>query len=302
MKELVIGVDVGYGYVKGSTLDVVFPSGVRPFAICPPDKSSVVKFNNKYYVTGVPQMDIKRTKYQDESNLIVTLAAIARTLHNSGRSNAHIRLGVGLPLTRLSAEQKQYKSYLPTEQWIRFEYEDKKYSVFIDSVDVFPQGYAAVVNKLREYSNSTVVIDVGSWTVDILPIINKKPDLARCKSLNMGIITCMNEINEELRQRFDGEAEESIFREVMRTGKCTINPQYYDVIRAGLERYVENIFNQLRTLKFNDDLLRFVFVGGGSSVIRNFGNNNQYEYIEDININAKGYEDLVRHKYKTGDQ
>ena len=51
------------------------------------------------------------------------------------------------------------------------------------------------------------MIDIGSWTIDILPFIEGQPDLSKCKSLSMSTITTMIEINEALRQKFDEEAQ-----------------------------------------------------------------------------------------------
>ena len=60
------------------------------------------------------------------------------------------------------------------------------------------------------------------------------------------------------------------------------------------------VMNNLKTLKFNSTLTEFVFLGGGASVIKNFGRDlgENITIIEDVCINAKGYEDLLTHKYK----
>ena len=53
----------------------------------------------------------------------------------------------------------------------------KAYHIEIDDVAVFPQCYAAVVDKDTDYGKrKTLVVDIGSWTIDIMPVINKSPD------------------------------------------------------------------------------------------------------------------------------
>ena len=60
--------------------------------------------------------------------------------------------------------------------------------------------------------------------------------------------------------------------------------------------------NSLRSLKFNSKLSQFVFIGGGSTIVDNFkgDTDSNIMIIDDVNINAKGYEDIMRYKYKVG--
>ena len=162
--------------------------------------------------------------------------------------------------------------------------------------------YAGVVSKLNSFGTSAVVVDIGSWTIDILPLTEGQPDLARCKSLPMGTITAMNDINEALRQKFGEEADEAFIKEVMINGESNINRDYLRVIQEGLYNYVEDIMNNLRSLKFNSVLTQFVFIGGGAAIIKNFLKEQEANItvIDDVFINAKGYEEIMKHKYKVG--
>ena len=110
----------------------------------------------------------------------------------------------------------------------------------------------------------------------------------------------MNEINEALRQKFGEEADEAIIKDVMIHKTSNINNEYLQVIQTGLYSYVEDIMNNLRSLKFNSSLTEFVFIGGGASIIKNFSKEigSNTTIIEDVHINARGYEDILKHKYK----
>ena len=44
--------------------------------------------------------------------------------------------------------------------------------------------YAAVVDKIPTMAKKTLVVDIGSWTIDIMPVINKSPDESKC-------VTCL---------------------------------------------------------------------------------------------------------------
>lgn len=297
MKERTIGVDNGYGNTKSR--HSVFLSGVKELPVKPPIEKTTVEYEGKYYSVGSQKMSIQKSKTENENTLILTMAAIAEEFKRLGITTGEIRLGVGLPLMRMGAEKADFMEYMRRNRRLNFKYEGKSYSIFLTSVDVFPQGYAAVVDRLDTFHNSTVVVDIGSWTVDILPLVDVQPDLSRCKSLPLGTITAMNDINEILRQKFGGEADEVILKEIMMTGTSTIDEAYLMMIQNGLRQYSEDIMDNLRALKFNMDLTDFVFIGGGASIIKNFLSNppKNITIIEDIHINAKGYEDILKHKY-----
>lgn len=300
MSEIIIGVDIGYGNTKGSK--TLIQSGVKKLASKPPIDTKTVEYNGEYYAVGGSKLDIQKSKTENENTLILTMATIAEELKKIGRTSADIRLGVGLPLTRMGAEKQDYLDYMLRSRRLNFKYEGKSYSVYIVSVDVFPQGYAGVVSKLNTFGTSAVVVDIGSWTIDILPLTEGQPDLARCKSLPMGTITAMNDINEALRQKFGEEADEAFIKEVMINGESNINRDYLRVIQEGLYNYVKDIMNNLRSLKFNSTLTQFVFIGGGATIIKNFlkEQESNITIVDDVFINAKGYEEIMRHKYKVG--
>ena len=298
MKEIPIGVDNGFGNTKGC--NSIIQSGVRKLPTKPPLETHVVEYNGEYYAVSCQKMDIQKSKTENEYTLVSTMAIIGEELKRKGISNADIRLGVGLPLTMMGSQKTDFLNYMLRNRRLNFKYEGKSYSVYIISVDVFPQGNAAVVDKLDKIGTSTVVIDVGSWTIDILPIVEGQPDMAKCKSLSLGTITAMNEINEALRQKFGEEADEAIIKDVMFHKTSNINNEYLQVIQTGLYSYVEDIMNNLRSLKFNSSLTEFVFIGGGASIIKNFSKEigSNTTIIEDVHINARGYEDILRHIYK----
>ena len=65
--------------------------------------------------------------------------------------------------------------------------------------------YAAVSDKLRFFDNKVLVVDIGSWTVDIMPIINSNPDESICVTKPAGIITCIQQINKECVRQLNAE-------------------------------------------------------------------------------------------------
>lgn len=57
--------------------------------------------------------------------------------------------------------------------------------------------------------------------------------------------------------------------------------------------------DQIRALNFNSDLTQFIFIGGGATIMKHFlseADKKNALILDDVSINAKGYEELIRHK------
>ncbi|MEE1516334.1 MAG: ParM/StbA family protein [Lachnospiraceae bacterium] len=302
MSQLFIGVDVGYGNTK--TANTVFSSGVRKHSTKPPINSMVVETNGGFYSVNHAKSTIQESKTSNEDMLVLTYAAIAEEMKREGITKADIHLGVGVPLTRMGAEKEDMIAYYKKNCSPVFKYEDVTYSIHFLSVNVYPQGYAAVASFLSSLGKLALVVDIGSWTIDILPIREGRPDLSKCTSLSLGTITCMHKINEELRATFNNEVDEVLIKDVMINGTSKDLPaKYVEVIQKYLIAYVDEIMGNLRALKFNLDTTRIVFIGGGATIIKHFLNAQKYEMatvLADVHINAKGYEKLMRRQIQNG--
>ncbi len=259
----------------------------------------MIETTDGFYAIGNGKVSVQKSKTEDENMRVLTMAAIAEELKKTGTTIADVHLGVGVPLTRMGAEKKDFVDYYNKNRRLIFKYEDVQYSVTLLSVDVFPQGYAGVVSFMKDFHKSALVIDIGSWTVDILPLTEFIPDQTRCKSLPLGTITCMNEINEALRQNLGQDADETTIKEVMIYGTSDIPSDYLDIIKTGLTSYATNLMDQIRALNFNSDLTQFIFIGGGATIMKHFlpdADKKNALILDDVSINAKGYEELIRHK------
>ena len=83
-------------------------------------------------------------------------------------------------MTRFGDEKKDFVSYLSKKKEVVFTFEKEKYHIFIENVCVYPQCYAAVIDRIDKFPEKQLVVDIGSWTVDIMPIINHLPDESVC--------------------------------------------------------------------------------------------------------------------------
>ena len=175
-----------------------------------------------------------------------------------------------------------------------FKYEKKQYHITIERISVYPQCFAAVASQISEFPAKVLVVDIGSWTVDLMPIINQSPDESVCVTKNSGIITCIQQINKECVRKLNSEVDEYDIQQVMLNGADDLPDQYKDIILEELHKYCETITNYIRELGYNMDLTPIIFVGGGATVMKRFGQMQQrnVRYIEDIRANAKGFDYL----------
>lgn len=293
-KMEIIGIDHGWSNMK--TVSSVFTSGVKEITTEPALFDNVVELEGKYFKVGGKRLEVKDTKVTDENYYILTLASIGKELNRRGLRRANIFLSVGLPLTRFGAEKKDFIDYLMKRKEISFKFENIRYSVCIERVSVFPQCYAAVADRLGSFRREVLVVDIGSWTVDIMPISNQKPDIEQCVTIPQGLITCMRAINEQCVRQLGSQVTESDIQEVMMYGRSDIAPKYLEIIQEGIAEFARSIYFTLKEYGYNLETMPIIIVGGGAVVMKLFGKIEQgnIRYIEDVKANAKGYEYLAR--------
>ena len=192
----------------------------------------VLEYEGKFYKVGTVRQEVKDTKVEDDSFYLLTLAAVAKELKRRGLAESKVFLAVGLPLTRFGAEKNDFIKYLTKNKRVSFKYENEPYHIEIDDVAVFPQCYAAVVDKIPAMAKKTLIVDIGSWTIDIMPVINKSPDESKCVTIPKGLITCMRSINEQCVRQLNGEVDESEIQNIMRYGRSDIDDEYFAIIKA----------------------------------------------------------------------
>lgn len=191
----VIGIDHGWANMK--TSNEIFVSGIKEITTEPALYDNVLEYKGKYYKIGGKRLEVKKTKVEDENYYLLTLAAVAKELERKGLRCANVFLAVGLPLTRFGAEKQDFIDYLSKNRQVTFRFEKRTYNITIFRVSVFPQCYSAVTEQIADYIRKRVVVDIGSWTIDIMPIEDKSPDESRCRTVYEGLLTCMRTIKDE---------------------------------------------------------------------------------------------------------
>ena len=296
----IIGIDNGYGNIK--TANCCFPAGLTSYDAEPVFKDELLVYDGRYHLIGTGHKEFTADKTGDDDYYLLTLAAVARELNVYGLTSAKVRLAVGLPLTWVSQQREDFKAYLMRDREPTFTFRGKPYRVEIAGVDVFPQGFAAVASQIRDFQGVNMLCDIGNGTMNIMFINDRKPAADRMFTEKYGTHQCMLAVRENVMRTHHATVDDSIINRVLRFGMADIQADYLTTIRETAAGYVREIFRILREREYNPALMRLHVLGGGSCLIRNFGeyDADRVTIYEDICATAKGYEYLCEMALRKG--
>lgn len=286
----IIGIDHGYGNMK--TANCCFPTGVMKSDTEPVFVSDLLVWNRTYYSIGVGHKEFTADKFHDEDYYVLTLAAIARELRRENITSANVHIAAGLPLTWVSEQKAKFKNYLLRNGNVTFVFRNVEYSVRIVGADIFPQGFAAVAEKLNQFTGVSMLCDIGNGTMNLLRIVNKKPDAQNMFTEKYGTHQCSLLIREQMMKRHHAALDEDSITEILKKGTADMDTEYLNTVTDTARQYTAGIFRRLREREYDPKLMRLYVVGGGGCLIRNFADYDKTRvYIEsDICATAKGYE------------
>ena len=200
--SIIIGIDHGYYAIK--TARCSFPAGLTSYGGHEPyTRHGLLEFGGCFFVCGFGRQPIQRDKTANDNYYLLTLAAIAKEIRQRGLPpECSVRIAAGLPLTSFGRDKPKFKDYLlRSNQPVNFKFEGVEYSITIEEVAVFPQGYAALMTEvgLLQDEPSMLLMDLGGWTVDLMRIDNAIPAADTAHSLELGMIRCVDDIREQVR-------------------------------------------------------------------------------------------------------
>lgn len=286
---IIIGIDSGYGNIK--TANCCFPANLSAYDREPVFKENLLVYESKFYLIGEGHKEFLADKTRDLDYYVLALAAIARELNMRKMTCGKIRIAAGLPLTWVSGQRDEFRDYLLQNKAVDFSFRNVSYHVEIVGVDVFPQGFAAVADRLSDFRGVNMICDIGNGTMNIMFINDKKPVSGNMFTEKYGTHQCLLAVRENVMRAYHTTVDEAIINRVFRFGTADIKEDYLKTITDTATDYVEGIFQRLREHEYNPELMRLYVLGGGSCLIRNFGvyDASRVTINDDICATAKGY-------------
>ena len=295
---LVVGIDHGFSMMK--TPHATFENGVEKLGGEATLSNNTLIYQGNYYKVGEGRLPLMQTKTENENYFLLTLAAIAKEMDIYQQCKADVILAVGLPFSRFGKEKDDFYRYLLREDNIQFNYSGKNYKIQIIDVYVFPQCYAAIADKLREYGRENLIVDIGSKTIDVIHTRNYVPVESESTSIPAALIQCMEGIKSNVYQNCNRRVSEDMIQQMILEKDVNIPTDCKVIIREGLADFAKGMEAKLAELGFDLEMFTVIYAGGGATLMKNYGTlkSANIHYLEDIRANAKGYEFLAKQKGK----
>ena len=295
---LTIGVDHGYAAMKSAHFS--FPTGLVEYDHEPYTQQNVLEYGGKFYVVGSGRQPLQKDKTLTEDYYILTLAAVAKELAcRKADATASVHLAAGLPLTSFGRDKKKFRAYLLRDgRPVFFRFEGSAYTVRITEVSLFPQGYAAVLTQPDLLNEPSVILaDVGGWTVDLMRLDNRVPNAATCRSLELGMIRCLDEIAEQVRRNLGLSMTAAQIESVLCGEASSVDDNAKQIIHREADGYARRLLSAIAESGLDARAMPAVFLGGGAALLKRRVRATEGlcrpVILDDVCLNAKGYERLV---------
>ena len=305
MKELnnnpiLIAVDHGYGFIK--TPHFVFPACVKEVPAKPSFTENILQWVGHMYVVGEGHKEFISDKAQDNDYRLLTMAAVALELKRIGRTEASVYLAVGLPLDWAGQQKDSFQNYLRTPWQQNFTFNDEEFSIQIEDVLVYPQGFAAIADKLSSFTGMNMLCDIGNGTLSLMYINNGLPVPGKVFTEQLGVYQCTLKMKEVVMKQCHCRLDDAIAEDFIRTGQVEAAPIIRNAMMDGVTSYVNSVMTYIREHDYNPMMMRLYMMGGGACLLKNFGgkdiqadiNDHRILLDTDVHATAKGYERLAR--------
>lgn len=299
LKTMNIGIDHGYYAIK--TRHFSFLAGIAVYSHEPHTLQNTLEYGGKFYVCGTGRQPILRNKTENDNYYLLTLAAIAREIKQRGENTeCSVTLAAGLPLAGFGREKKFFREYLlRSSQPVCFKFEGVPYKITIEDVKLFPQGYSAIAihPELIQNEPSVLLMDIGGWTVDLMRLDNGVPNASTCRSLELGMIRCIDETKEQVRRDVGLSVTDAQVERVLAGKPCSMDEKARSIIRRQGRLYTERLLSAVMESGFDLKAIPVVMLGGGASVVK--GNVSPQDglcrvfALTDDRVNAEGFERIL---------
>ena len=286
----IMGIDHGYGNIK--TARTIFPSSAIKSNSEPAYSNDFLEYDGAYYLLGEERKSFVAEKVSDEENYILTIAAIAKELQARNITYAKLHLAVGIPLTWVKSQKEDFEKYLLANEHLNFRYKGKKYVVDIVGCTVMPQCYSAVAESLSNFKGTNLLVDIGNGTMNVLYLFNGKVKEKRMWTEKLGVFQCTQRIITAVSDKLQKQLMPEVVEEFIRTGTTDIAEKYLNVMEEAARKYVDQVFQKLKDVEYDEDLMHLYFMGGGAGIVERYGeyDKNRVHFDKNLKANARGYE------------
>ena len=165
---------------------------------------------------------------------------------------------------------------------------------------IFPAGSAIIEQDMcgaATWQYNFIIAATRMTADDIMRLDNGVPNAATCRSLEMGVIRCQDEILEQVRRDTGLSITEVQVERVLNGKSCSISEEAKNIILTYGRQYVKRIVSAIMEAGFDLQAVPAVFLGGGARLFeRNVSPQDRLcrlITLPDVCLNAAGFERLA---------
>lgn len=104
--------------------------------------------------------------------------------------------------------------------------------------------------------------------MDLMRLDHAVPNAATCRSLELGVIRCMDEIMEQVRRNTGLSVTDAQIERVLNGKSCSMPQEVVSIITHQGRRYIEKILSAITEAGFDLRAVPSVFIGGGAAILK----------------------------------
>lgn len=303
---MVLGIDIGYSFTKDSKKHIFSSKYTTTEPILTKEltetsfKNNVenkICYNNTNYWIGTGNIDVELDKCNSLINKLCVLNCLY--LNNIQR----VKIVSGLPISQFKDKKAELRNAIKSLHNCIYFVNNTKHTTCIEDVYIYPQCVATLYSMNVNINRNTIIIDIGSRTVDIAYIVTEhnNPKIVQYSTYYDGIYSLYSRIIKEINNRFSLTLKSSSAESILTNG-LVIKGHTQDLtfLQSTLREHFSDIFNEL-LLNYPTDTSDIYLCGGGSELIIN-AFKKRFSHCQLINnaqfSNALGYEVIGRTYWK----
>lgn len=245
-----------------------------------------VVYDGKGYTVGEngETSDLSEGK-ASEPQIVQALTAITRIIEPNEKRKIVLMYGESVSMYFDAEHKLEIKSKLEKAHDITVN--NQRYTFEIETVQVLPEGLGHILLNFSEYQGVQYVVDIGGCTVNLLKVMNGRPDINSCMSFRLGVNNVVANIAKEIKDRKIGEQPTDLIYQFLTNRKTCKNVDILRAIDDVVKKQIIAIDDKLIALGINlKELLLaqpVTFIGGGSILFK--------DVIEDYYRNPKNVTD-----------
>ena len=140
-------------------------------------------------------------------------------------------------------------------------------------------------------------MDIGGWTVDLMRLDNGVSNASTCRSLELGMIRCIDETKEQVRRDVGLSITDAQVERVLVEKPCSMDEDARNIIQKQGRLYTERLLSAAMESGFDLKAIPVVMLGGGAAVVK--GNVSEQDALcrvfalLDDRVNAEGFERIL---------